>query len=124
MTTAERLRRRQRIETTLVILMGLLVVVLTIHDSRERDQDRERFESCLIEQFTASSEAQVARGEIAAKQSEAISDVINGVATALAANDLETIETVLSQYQVDQDAIDAERKANPFKPFPSGKCES
>lgn len=124
MTTAERFRRRQRIEAAFLVALGLFVCIITYIDDRQDDEREDKFQACLIDQFSASSDAQIARGDVAAKQSEAISKVINGVSEKLVLNDLEGIEQVLAQYKVDQDAIDADREANPFTPFPSGECES
>ena len=124
MTTAERFRRRQRIEAAFLVALGLFVCIITYIDDRQDDQREDSFQACLIDQFSASSEAQVTRGEVAALQSEAISKVINGVAFELAENDLDGIETVLGTYALDQAAIDKAREENPFKPYPSGECES
>ena len=122
MTTPERLRARQRIQTALVLVTIVLsagsVIVL---DRRNADQDR-----CVAQQITDLTQALNARSELTQRQTEASSDVIDSFARAAAEggeSDTASIIKALENYTKVKSDVAALRKNTPFPPFPSGKCD-
>lgn len=117
MTTPERLRRRQRIEGVVLILLGVLMVLQSWHVQSNANDQRE----CLQGNFTALSEALDARGGLAAREGAATEAVIRAVSAA--DGDEAALDEAFDAYEREQTAIDKVRADNPLPPFPPGTCE-
>lgn len=119
MTTPERLRRRQRIEGTALLIVGILFAAAT-YVNEERDDQQEK---CLTDQIVKLTDAIEARGQINAANTQATRTVILGVAQASATRDRTLVANALSQYVADSERIEQDRKDTKIPPFPNGKCD-
>lgn len=130
MTTPERLRRRQRIEGTFLLIIGVLWALSTLWF---RYQDIEQRE-CLATNFGRFNDALTVRGELTEREAEAtrmesqaertlFADVFSSTTAAESraayAAYLDRLEEV--------DALRAEirqaRKETPIPDFPAGTCD-
>jgi hypothetical protein len=116
MTTPERLRRRQRIEGTFLIIIGVLMLVQALYFQHQDNVQRR----CIQDQFSKLAKSYTARANINERDSKAKTKVIMGVASA---PDQATVTHALQDYVVEQQQIDKDREANPVPPFPLGRCE-
>lgn len=136
MTTPERLRRRQRIETALV---GLVMVVVGLsqytaaQDRKEQARIDTAQEQCVAKQVTEITEALNARSESSGRLNDATADVLDSFVGAAAAKKEGTqteeersrpIIKALERYAEVRDEVKKSRKNNPFPAFPTGKCEN
>jgi hypothetical protein len=134
MTTPERIRRRQRIEGGVLILLAIFTVIQGVAFSLEdRDQTR-----CMEDKFRELSVALDARGDLTERETEATRRVwrVYGKAAGLASQDASNelseeqesrlraeLVAALLNYQDEARAIQAERKENPLPPYPVGSCD-
>lgn len=119
MTTPERLRRRQRIEGTALLIVGILFSTFSYVNEKRDDAQ----EHCLTDQITKLTGAIEARGEINAANSQATKTVILGVATAAGSDDYAAVGEALRQYVTDIDEVEKSRRDTAIPPFPNGKCD-
>jgi hypothetical protein len=134
MTTPEKLRRRQRIEGVVVILLAIFTVVQGVAFSLE-DRDQQR---CVEEKFGELSVALDARADLTERETEATRRVWRvyakaaGLASQDSSNELSPeqenrlraeLVAALLNYQDEARAIQAERKENPLPPYPIGSCD-
>ena len=130
MTTPERLRRRQRREEILLILLGVAVGLVSIY-FHQRDVDSRQ---CMAHNFSDLSSALSVRGDLAAKDSAA--NEAESAATrqliidAFAAKNRQEAFAAFHKAQegwakVDKQRaqIQKEREANPIPDFPAGTCD-
>lgn len=117
MTTPERLRRRQRIEGSLLVLIGLLVLLQSLWFNTEDRQQRR----CLEENFSDLSVALEARAKLTQQDTESTRRVILAASTAHSRGKL---RAALDRYVREQTAIQQERRAHPLPPYPPGTCQS
>lgn len=116
MTTPERLRRRQRIEGSLLIFLAICMLLQAWYfHSQDNDQ-----KSCIAQQFHKSSVVQAARGKLVERDSAAKTEVIKEIAKAKTKED---VRNALDEYLVTQTKIDSDRKDHQIPPFPPGKCD-
>lgn len=123
MTTPERIRRRQRIETALVaatmVLSAVSMFVLSLENERQDD--------CVTEQITDLTDALNARSESTGRLNEATAEVINSFVQAAQRPDDPDNRTpilkALNDYAEVRADVRESRRENPFPPFPTGKCE-
>lgn len=119
MTTPQRLRRRQRIEGTALLIVGVLFATAT-YVNEKRDDSQEK---CLTDQITKITTAIDARGKLNAANTQATRDVILGVAKSTKSKDYSGIESVLNEYVITTERTEARRQATKIPPFPNGKCD-
>lgn len=119
MTTPERLRRRQRIEGTALLTVGILFACATYVNEKRDDQQ----EKCLTDQIVKITTAIDARGQINAANTQATRDVILGVANSTATKNYAGVEVALQKYVTTTERTEASRKATKIPPFPNGKCD-
>lgn len=151
MTTPERLRRRQRRESSFIALVGLAVLVsslwLNSQDAAQQREDQTQRE-CIARNFTDLSEALNARAELAKKdarasrieaeanrlESRANNEFYRG---AFAATGTAEVLDAYGDYRVTmaqvaemRSKVDRrrmhiadERERNPIPPFPVGTCD-
>jgi hypothetical protein len=118
-TTPERIRRRQRIETALVaatmVLSAVSMFVLSLEDD------------CVTEQITDLTDALNARSDSTGRLNEATAEVINSFVQAAQRPDDPDNRTpilkALNDYAEVRADVRESRRENPFPPFPTGKCE-
>lgn len=116
MTTPERFRRRQRIEGTALVILGVFTILMSLY-FRAQDIDQR---ACLTNQFRQLSDALSTRSNVTARDSKATTDVILEVARAKKPGE---VRKSLDRYIAKQARLDLIRKQNPFPPFPEGACE-
>ena len=116
MTTPERLRRRQRIEGTALILLGVFTILMSLYFRGEDARQR----TCLTDQFHQLSETLTTRGELVSRDSRSTTRVILDVARA---SDKKQVRESLDRYIAQQARLDLQRRQNPLPPFPEGACE-
>lgn len=68
MTTPERLRRRQRIEGTILILLAIFTALQAVYFSLERQEDRRETDNCISKKFYALSVALDERSKLTAQE--------------------------------------------------------
>jgi hypothetical protein len=135
MTTAERLRRRQLIESGLIIVIGVLMLLQTAYfQGRAAEQ-----QDCLAENFQELSVALNARGVLQERETaqnqalwgiyaEAAGLVKDDPTAELEPADQERLQrklvAQLLEYDRVMENIERERKDNPFPPYPAGQCKS
>ena len=115
MTTPERLRRRQRIEGVLLVVIGLLMLLQSVLFNAQDQRQRE----CLEDNFTALSNALEVRSELVSRETEAAKRV--NLAELTASTDQEVVEE-LELYKTEIEEIQRIREENPVPPYPSGEC--
>jgi len=114
-TTPERFRRRQRIEGAVVAILGILLLVQAWYF---QDQDKEQ-RDCIRDQVQSVVNTLTERGELSQRESDNTSRVILAVSEATEEGEF---RQVLEDYRTEQEAITAEREANPIA-YPTGTCE-
>lgn len=115
MTTPERLRRRQLIEGTTLIILGILMILQAWY-FHHNDLIQKQ---CLADQITAVTKSYTARAEINQRDSEAKTKVIMEVANAKTGPE---VRAALDEFLTTQKNIDIDRKRHPVPPFPPGTC--
>lgn len=117
MTTPERLRRRQRIEGTLLVIMGALLAVSTYVNDRRDDN----VQNCITEQVTGLTNSLNARAKLTDPRAKSVSDLIDRLLKANGdqAEGLRAVE----DYRKKQAQLAKLTKAHPIPPFPNGKCD-
>lgn len=134
MTTPERLKRRQMIEGTVLVVMGIFMTVQSIYFSFEDKQQRQ----CFEEKINSLSSTSRTRGDLAERETAATKSVLDIYAKAAVivqddptkplpkkAQDrlnTELVEALLN-YQDEIEKVQAERKENPVPPYPVGACD-
>ena len=116
MTTPERLRRRQLIEGTALILLGVFTILMSFYFRAEDARQR----ACLTDQFHQLSETLTVRGDLVATDSRSTTRVILDVARA---TDQRQVRASLDRYIAQQARLELRRRQNPLPPFPEGACE-
>jgi hypothetical protein len=116
MTTPERFRRRQRIEGTALVILGVFTILMSLYF---RAQDIEQ-RQCLADQFHEFSEVQTKRSAFVDKDSRSTSQVILTVARAKKSTE---VRASLDRYIRQQARLNLQREQNPLPPFPEGACE-
>jgi hypothetical protein len=132
-TTPERLRRRQRIEGALLILVGLAMILQGYYFGI---QDRDQRE-CLARNFQELSTALNVRSDLVARETDAtrriwstytraagyLEDNPTGELPPKKRAKLQTeLVAALLNYQSEIKDITRERKENPVPPYPAGEC--
>jgi hypothetical protein len=120
---------RGRGSRTVYILFALMGVGLAVQQvsfqAQQNDDDARDIKqnTCLITQVTEITAAFEARASLNARDSDTTKRVFEGLKDGLAKQDLVAVQKSINSYIADQEAIAADRKANPVPPFPDGKCE-
>lgn len=116
MTTPERLRRRQRIEGTILLILGVFTILVSIYF---RGQDAAQRE-CINSYISASSETSAIRSKLVEQESRATRRLLlKGTSAETRAE----FQQARVQYVKSIKAIDQMRAANPLRPFPEGICD-
>lgn len=129
MTTPERLRRRQRREEILLIVLGILVGLTAIYFHGEDVKQRE----CIAENTAALNTVLTKRGELAEQESAAnqaeSSTTRKLIIDAFASDSRQEAFAAFKKAQDGWAEIDKDRKriarqrdANPIPDFPEGTC--
>lgn len=116
MTTPERLRRRQRIESAMIAVLAVCLVAATLYFSARSD----RQQACMRAFIDSSSDTQEIRAELNERESEATQRVIQ---TGLSVKSAEELIAVREQYNRSLSQIAKARKANPVERFSADECE-
>lgn len=117
MTTPENFRRRQRVEGTALIVLGLWIAFWTYHSS-ERDED---IVQCLENKVTALGATSSARGGLVELETEATRKVIQG------SNEVKSqreFDQLIKDFNASIRSIQQIRKATPVPPYPAGSCDA
>lgn len=115
MTTPERLRRRQLIEGTILIILGILMILQAWY-FHHNDIIQKK---CLAAQITAVTKSYTARAVITQRDSEAKTKVIREVAMSKTGPE---VRAALDEFIRTQNQIDTDRRNHPVPPFPPGTC--
>lgn len=143
MTTPERLRRRQRIEGTFLVIIGLLLIVSTLWFRYQDHQQR----TCLATNFGNLRSALEVRGDLANRDSRAnrletaaarieARSLNKFLVAAFAATDQSGVLEAYGDYRVSvmkaaeirervdrrREQIRKEREGTPIPAFPEGTC--
>lgn len=116
-TTPERLRRRQRIESFLVTVTIVLTVITGIYFNRQNQKQNE----CMAMQFHELSVTLNARADLTRREADAVAKVL---ITAANAKTGDQVAESLREYNKTRTQIAKERADNPLPKFPTGRCES
>jgi hypothetical protein len=116
MTTPERLRRRQRLESLgIAVLAAALVLAFIYFQGRSSAQQK-----CVSTFITLNSKTTAVRSSLVEKESKATRRIISG---ALTAESREDIIKARDRYFRALASIDKVRAENPVEPFPKGVCD-
>jgi uncharacterized membrane protein len=116
MTTAERLRRRQRI-VEFILVIGVIISSITQVVSNHRDDAQDRCRERVQAEQNATSRA---RSKIVEKRFQNIEMVIDRSAGAKTGED---VRKALDAYVENRGHLKADLQANPIPPNPTGKCD-
>lgn len=116
MTTPERLRRRQLIEGTALLVLGVFTVLISIYFRAEDAQQRE----CLAEQFSELTIVLERRGDLIDRSSQATTGVVLAVARA---KNSDQVRDALDSFIAEQARLQQARRESPVPPFPKGACD-
>lgn len=116
MTTPERLRRRQRLESFGIALLAVLLVAATLYFKGVSDAQQ----ACLRNYISFSSHTSAVRARLLDEESAATRHVI---VSGLTAGSHADIERAKQQYDDAMQQIDRARAANPVQPIPKGVCD-
>lgn len=130
MTTPERLRRRQLIESALVCI----VIVLTCLTTWYTLEQNKKTQNCLEQTVHALTDAIQTRSGLTVQSQQSTNDLLTGV-TALALGPPATTEQeraeqqrayqeLFAHFQADQQHIAEQRSHTPIPSYPSGKCKN
>lgn len=120
MTTPERLRRRQYIESIMLGFLGLMVVISTLYNADQVEDQGTEFEACITSQVTALTDSLSARSELTEPETASVRTLIRDLVNAKTE---EQGQQAIEEYTRTQSKIDKIRKQNPIPPFPDGKCD-
>lgn len=116
MTTPERLRRRQRIEGFVLIILTLAMVVQSIYfNSRDNKQN-----DCIATSFANLTHSSQIRAKLVERDSKLKTSVIK---KAFDSKSQEEFSRVKTYFETEQAKIDEERRLHPVPPFTPSKCE-
>jgi uncharacterized membrane protein len=116
MTTPEDFRRRQRIEGTILLILGLWVAYWT-YDNSQRDQE---IIACLETKVNELSVAAGARADIVERETSANKKVLLSVPQVKTEK---AFSKLLHDYKVTIENIQEDRRENPMPPYPKGTCD-
>lgn len=116
MTTPERLRRRQLIEGTALLLLGVFTILISFYFRAEDIQQRE----CLADQFGELTAVLERRGQLIDRSSRVTTRVVLEVARA---KDSDDVRAALDGFIAQQARLEQARKESPVPPFPRGACD-
>lgn len=116
MTTPQRLKRRQMIEGTALLILGVFTVLITMYFRAEDVEQRE----CVAKQIAAIGKTFTVRASLAEDESSATRQVIRESLTAQSREDLEKARDT---YFLELGRIDAARARAKIPPFPPGTCD-
>lgn len=115
MTTPERLRRRQRIESAGIAILAFALVAVFIY-FRGQDDAQER---CFNNYFQAQAETAQIRSRLVEQESRATRDLL---LKGTAAQTKKEFLSVRERYRANLRNIDEARANNPIPPFPEEVC--
>lgn len=131
MTTAERFRRRQRIEGSLLVLLGIAVGLVAIYFHHQDLTARQ----CFADNFSRESAALAIRGELSERDASANRDESAAtrqlIIDAFASKNRQEAFAAFAQAQRSWKAVDRERRQivreradAPLPEFPKGTCDA
>lgn len=145
MTTPERFRRRQRIEGTFLVIIGLLLIVSTLWFRHQDEEQR----ACIGENFIDLSASLTRRGELAERDAqlnrrESRAQFRESKANRIFYRDafastsdagvfeaygdyrvrIAAIDATRVKIKAERQAINKEREENPLPEFPRGTCHA
>lgn len=131
MTTPERLRRRQRIEGTLLVILGVIMLIQFNYFQGQDEKQRE----CLFQVVQSQNQVLSLRGELARQDSEINADesaATRGLIVAVfAAKGKDDALAAFADAQQQWNAIDERRqdvrkarRENPIPDLPEGTCDA
>jgi hypothetical protein len=116
MTTPEAFRRRQLVEGTILLVLGLWVAFWSFHSS-EADKD---IIECLETKVQSLSDVSGTRSKLVERESETTQQLllnINQVKTQ------QEFDQRLQAYNEGIEQIQQEREESPIPPYPKGSCD-
>lgn len=116
MTTPERLRRRQLIEGSALILLAIFTLLQAIYFNQQDASQRD----CLASVVHDMAESQGIRADLNQRDSENKTRVIRDVAQA---KDEADLREAFRRFDEEQSRIDALGIEHPVPAFPDGRCE-
>lgn len=116
MTTPERLRRRQRIETFLVIATMVLTVGSYLYFNHQRDKVLD----CFADQFHDLSVSLTTRSDLTSDELDTIGHVIDRISKSKTGPE---VRSALDTYNRERKEINSRRDGTPIPPYPTGKCD-
>lgn len=130
MTTPERLRRRQRIEGTFLVVIGVLMLLQFQYFQHQDAKQR----ACLVDIVAEQNDAMSRRGDIASQDATVNAEESTATRTLIvdvfAAKSREEAQAAFAAAQEKWVAVDkrrqqvaAARRSNPIPDFPDGKCD-
>lgn len=116
MTTAERFRRRQRIEGFFLVILGLFSVVSGLYFQDQQSKQRDCFER-KISELTSTLKI---RGNLSNQQFAQITALIDG---ALASKTPAQFRPIKRAYVKEGQRIQRIRANHPIREYPTGSCD-
>lgn len=117
MTTAEKFRRRQRIEGVALVLLGVFSVILGVYFQAQQTAQRD----CIESKFSEFTSTLKVRSHLTSQQLNQFKNLIDG---ALASTTPEEFESVKKQYARTSARIERIKARHPIQAYPNGACDS
>ena len=116
MTTPERLRRRQRLESAGIAVLALMLVLAAVWFNGQTSAQQR----CLSTYISINSKTTAVRARLLAEESRTTRSFL---LDATEAKSRAQFMHVRARYAKSLQAIDRARAANPVPPFPKGVCD-
>lgn len=110
MTTPQRLKRRQMVEGTSLLVLGIITVLMSVYFRQEADAQR----NCLADYIQANNTTSQVRAQLLRQESEATRKVI---IAGTSVRSLKQLEAARRAYLRDLRSIDQARLENPIPDF-------
>lgn len=119
MTTPERLRRRQRIESTFIVILTIALVAAALWFNGQASAQQ----TCLSTYISINSQTTKIRSDLVSRESKTTRKFLLDATDPDKVKTREEFQKIRARYKRSLASIDAARAANPVQPFPKGVCD-
>lgn len=123
MTTPERLRRRQRLESLGIAILAVALVVASLwFNGRQSELDKQQLaqQKCLSTYISVNSETSAIRSRLVERESETTRRFLLDATNVKTREDFQRVRR---EYAASLRKIDKARADNPIRPLPKGVCD-